>query len=74
MSPQVSKEAMSEASKQKSVINRTEVKRRLLQFAKDTRSHCFTRVSEETLTNIEATVEARIRNHVTALPSKGKTI
>ena len=60
--------------RQSSVINRAEVKRRLLQFAKDTRAHKFTRVSEATLNDFEAAVEARIRHHVSSLPSKGQTI
>lgn len=57
-----------------SVLNRAEVKRRLLQYAKDTRAHPFTRVSEQTLANLEAVVEARIRYHVSSQPSKGKTL
>lgn len=57
-----------------SPINRTEVKRRLLQCAKDTRAHPFTRVSAETLDTLEATVEAMIRRHVANLPSRGQTM
>lgn len=59
---------------QASVINRTEVRRRILQFAKDTRHHPFKRVSAETLQGIEAMVEARIRDLVGRAPSKGATL
>lgn len=61
-------------ARQASVINRTEVRRRILQFAADTRHHAFTRVSEETLTQIEAQVEAAIRRLVESAPSRGKTL
>lgn len=57
-----------------SVINRTEVKRRLLLFAKDTRAHKFTRVSKDTLDTLESRVENMIRQHVTAAPSRGQTL
>lgn len=56
------------------VLNRTEVRRRLLQYAADTRSHPFKRVSEMTLECFEARVEAMIRHHVSAHPSKGITL
>ena len=57
-----------------SVLNRTEVKRRLLLFAKDTRAHKFTRVSKDTLDTLESRVENMIRQHVTAAPSRGVTL
>jgi hypothetical protein len=57
-----------------SVINRTIVKRKLLQLAADTRSHKFTRVSKASLDHIEALVEAWIRDHVHRFPSKGQTL
>lgn len=57
-----------------SVLNRTEVKRRLLQNAKDTRAHPFTRVSKGTFDLFEARVEAMIRGHVSAAPSRGQTL
>lgn len=61
-------------TRQASVLNKAEVKRRLLQFAKDTRSHKFTRVSAATLDELEGWVETWIRRHVEFLPSKGVTI
>ncbi len=57
-----------------SAINKTEVKRRLLQYAKDTRAHKFTRVSGLTLENLEARVENMIRGVVDAAPSRGQTL
>jgi hypothetical protein len=56
------------------LINRTEVRRRLLQFAKDTRHHLFTRVSDATLGEIEGLVERAIRVTVETAPSRGKTL
>jgi hypothetical protein len=61
-------------TKQKSVINRTEIRRRLLQFARDTRHHSFTRVSSDTLNAIEGMVEQAIRLTVQTAPSRGKTL
>lgn len=58
----------------KPVINRAEVRRRHLQFAADTRHHKFTRVSKDTLDNIEASVEAMIRENVRLAPSRGQTL
>jgi hypothetical protein len=58
----------------KPVINRTEIRRRHLQFAADTRHHKFTRVSKQTLDNIEASVEAMIRENVRIAPSRGQTL
>ena len=60
--------------KRASVLNKTEVKRRMLQYAKDKRSHRFTRVSADTLINLEARVESMIRALVDSAPSRGKTL
>jgi hypothetical protein len=57
-----------------SVINRAEVRRRHLQLAADTRHHKFTRVSQQTLDDIEASVEAMIRHNVRSAPSRGQTL
>lgn len=57
-----------------SVINKTEVKRRLLQYAADTRAHPFRRVSGLTLECLEARVENMIRSIVDAAPSRGQTL
>lgn len=60
--------------RQASPINRAEVKRRLLQCAKDTKAHSFSRVSKATLDLVEARVENMIRQHVAAAPSRGMTL
>ena len=60
--------------RQASLLNRTEFKRRILQYAKDTRAHPFKRVSNRTVAEHEAMAEARLRHHVQSLPSKGMTI
>lgn len=60
-----------------SLINRAEVRRKLIQQAQDTRFYWKQfepRVSEDTLAKIEASVSAHIRSIVERLPSKGKTI
>lgn len=60
------------------LTNKTAVKQRLIQHARDTR--CWwanvdnIRVSEHTIGEIEASVSAHIRSIVQRLPSKGKTI
>jgi hypothetical protein len=67
---------MTATGRQASVINRTELKRRIVQYAKDTKYHfrdgC--RVSEQTLNDAEALVESWMRHKVSSMPSKGKTI
>lgn len=58
-----------------SVINRALVRRKLLQCATDTRPHLGKkRVSEDTLNQIEAMVEAWIRRTIADAPSKGVTL
>lgn len=56
------------------LINRAEVRRRHLLCAADTRHHKFTRVSKQTLDNIEASVESMIRENVRIAPSRGQTL
>lgn len=56
------------------ILNRKEARRRLLEYAKATRAHRFTRVSKRTIENLEASVEAMIRNNVQSAPSKGQTL
>ncbi len=61
----------------RSLINRAEVKRKLVQQAQDTRFYWKQfepRVSSATLDKIEAAVSAHIRSIVEGLPSAGKTI
>jgi len=53
---------------------RSEVRKFLLQHAERTRSHRFSRVSEETLVEINEAVRQILIARVGRLPSKGKTI
>jgi hypothetical protein len=55
-------------------LNRTECRNFLLQFAAQNRAHKFSRVSEETLRDINEAVRSVMISKVKALPSKGKTI
>lgn len=57
-----------------SLLNKAEVRRRILRLARDTKSHRFTRVSSVTMNELEARLEAAIRSHVQAAPSRGKTL
>lgn len=57
-----------------SLINKAEVKRRLLEVAENTRSKQFTRVSKGTLLGIERKLDDIIRHYVASMPSKGKTL
>ena len=57
-----------------SLINRAAVKKRILEYAMQTRAHTWTQVSKSSLDRIERSVEYAIRNVVNAAPSKGKTL
>jgi hypothetical protein len=66
-----------EITKPSSIINRTEAKKRLIRAAQADRYYFLQfepRVSGKTLDDLEAYAESWIRNHVSKLPSKGKTI
>jgi len=65
---------MTAAPKTKPVINNTAARKAILEVAKATRHHPFTRVSSETLFDLEEFVRQKIRAIVQAAPSKGKTI
>ena len=59
------------------VINRAEAKRMFIRVAQDTKFYWTQfepRVSSDTLNQLQAYAESWIRNHVSKLPSKGKTI
>jgi len=59
------------------VINRAEAKRMFIRIAQDTKFYWKQfepRVSSDTLNQLQAYAESWIRNHVSKLPSKGKTI
>jgi hypothetical protein len=69
--------ARDDAARTSSLINRAEVRRKLIQEARDARYYWKQfepRVSEATLALIERATLDAIRNHVSKLPSKGKTI
>ena len=63
-----------------SLLNRAACKTKLIEHAIDTRYHwqmvgrSSIRVSKATLDQLEAVASAWIRNHISQLPSKGKTI
>jgi hypothetical protein len=57
-----------------SLINRAAVKKRVLEYAKQTRAHTWTQVSKSSLDRVERATEAAIRAVVNAAPSKGKTL
>jgi hypothetical protein len=59
--------------KKASLINRKQIKCFALELAQ-TKYHKFDRVSRSFLNNCEAWLRAHIVSHVSALPSKGKTI
>lgn len=75
MPPDQEKEKL---TKQSSIINRAELRRKLIQHAQDTRYWWKVienpRVSEATLDQGEAVLSAWVRSWVERLPSKGKTI
>ncbi len=63
--------------RESTLINHAEVRRRLVQEARDGRwywQQFEPRVSAETYAIIERAALDAIRNHVSKLPSKGKTI
>lgn len=56
------------------LINQTAVRELLLQQAKLTRAHRWTRVSEQTLRDAEEALRVWVINYVRSAPSKGKTL
>lgn len=56
------------------LINRSKVKRYILDFASENRAHKFTRVSQEALDKVEAAARTAAKAIVTSAPSKGKTL
>jgi len=57
-----------------SLINRSKVKRFILDFASENRAHKFSRVSQESIDRVEAAARAAAKAIVTSAPSKGKTL
>lgn len=56
------------------LLNKAKVRRVLLDHAKATRSHPFSRVSEDTYAKLEAVLRKAIVEHVRQMPSAGKTL
>lgn len=56
------------------LINKTNVKRYLIEYAKANRHHEFTQVSAVTLQQAELVLQRWLNMHVLAQPSKGKTL
>ena len=57
-----------------SLIDKSAVKRFILDFAAQSRAHKFTRVSPAVLADIEAAVRDKCRKIVHIQPSMGKTV
>ena len=56
------------------LINREHVRRWALSYAKETRAHEFTRVSEEFLLSCEMELRSHITDRIKRHPSKGVTL
>ena len=56
------------------LINKTHVRKFLLDYAQRSGRTQFTRVGQDTFDHIEAKVRETARNIVDTIPSKGKTI
>ena len=56
------------------LINKSQVKKFILEYAAANRAHKFSRVSQETLDKVEAATRAACKAIVTSAPSKGKTL
>ena len=56
------------------LINKSKVKKYILDYAANNRAHKFTRVSQETIDRVEAAARATAKAIVLSSPSKGKTL
>jgi hypothetical protein len=56
------------------LINKSKVKKYILEFAEANRAHKFTRVSQEAIDRVEAAARCAAKAIVTSAPSKGKTL
>jgi hypothetical protein len=61
-------------TKMNTLINKSKVKKYILEFAEANRAHKFTRVSQEAMDKVEAAVRSACKAIVTSAPSKGKTL
>ena len=67
-------EATREIHRRSHVINRAYVRQWALDYAKQNRSHKFTRVSEQFLNAVETATKSFIINRIQCAPSKGVTL
>jgi len=58
----------------RTLLKKSEIRRRILEIAADTRAHGFTRVSADTYIHVEEAVERVLQSIVARQPSRGKTI
>jgi hypothetical protein len=61
-------------TKMNTLINKSKVKKYILEFAEANRAHKFSRVSQEAMDKVEAAVRSACKGIVTSAPSKGKTL
>lgn len=57
-----------------SLLNKTNIKKRALQYSNEMRNGKFTRVSAEFVADLERLVDRTIHSKVHMHPSKGKTL
>lgn len=57
-----------------SLLNKSKVKALTLEVARKSRTHEFTRVSENWFTELEAALRSEIQKKIARAPSKGKTL
>ena len=57
-----------------SLLNKTNIRKRALQYSKEIRNGKFTRVSAEFISDLERVVDRTINSKVHTHPSKGKTL
>ena len=56
------------------LINKSQVKRYILEYAAANRAHKFSRVSQETMDTVQHAAKMACMKIVTQAPSKGKTL
>lgn len=57
-----------------SLLNKTNIKKRALQYSQEMRNGKFTRVSAEFISDLERLLDRTIHSKVHMHPSKGKTL
>jgi hypothetical protein len=72
--PQQNKNQIKNHTMNNALINKSKVKKYILEFAEANRAHKFSRVSQETIDRVEAAARSACKAIVTQAPSKGKTL